>query len=88
MVQITVSDEFARQLADTPLPIVLVDSKGRPLGQITLLDSASACAKPENTTADDDWAEGKRQMEIYQREGGTFYTTHEVLAHLESLRKE
>lgn len=88
MVQITVSDEFARQLADTPLPIVLVDTKGRQLGQVTLLESGSNCAKPESATADDDWAEAKRQMEVYQREGGTFYTTQEVLAHLESLRKE
>lgn len=88
MVQITVSDDFARQLADTPLPIVLVDSTGRQLGQVTLLDSAADCAKSENTTADDEWAEAKRQMEIYQREGGTFYTTQEVLAHLELLRKE
>jgi hypothetical protein len=87
MVQITVSDEFARQLAGTSLPIVLVDSQGRQLGQVTQLKAAAAHADAATTAADPDWVEAKRQMEIFKREGGTFYTTQEVLAHLESLGK-
>jgi hypothetical protein len=35
----------------------------------------------------DEWAEAKRRIERAQREGGTFYTTQEVLEHLKSLEK-
>ena len=88
MAQITVSEDFARQIAGLPLPIVLVDSQGRQLGQVTQLNSSPACAESPDTSADDEWSEAKRQMEAYRREGGTFYTTHDVLAHLKSLEKE
>ena len=88
MVQITVSEDFARQIAGVPLPIVLVDSQGRLLGQVTQLNSSPTCTEPPNTSADDEWSEAKRQMNIYRQEGGTFYTTQEVLAHLKSLEKE
>lgn len=86
MVQITVSDEFARQLADAPLPIVLVDSNGRKLGQVTSMSNP----QPQSHTSgeDDEWSEAKRQMDVFRREGGTFYTTREVLEHLKSLEKE
>jgi hypothetical protein len=41
------------------------------------------------TAADEDeWAEAKRRIERAQREGGTFYTTQEVLDHLKSLESE
>lgn len=88
MVQITVSDEFARQLADAPLPIVLVDSRGRKLGQVTDLDGASSRRDANGGSADDEWAEAKRRMEEAKRHGGTFYTTKEVLDHLKSLESE
>jgi hypothetical protein len=88
VVQITVSDEFARQIAGAPLPIVLVDSHGRKLGQVTSLSVPPGQAESECNPADDEWSEAKRQMEIFRREGGTFYTTQEVLAHLKSLEKE
>ncbi len=81
MVQITVSDEIARQLDQASHPVVLVDSRGRKLGQVTRLAD-------DGNIADDDWAEAKLQIEIYQREGGTFYTTDEVLEHIKSLGKE
>lgn len=84
MVQITVSDDLARQIAGAPLPIVLVDSQGRKLGQIAPTVGAEAQAD----SAEDEWSEAKRQMEIFRREGGTIYTTQEVLSHLESLEKE
>jgi hypothetical protein len=88
MVQVTVSEDFARQIAGVPLPIVLVDSQGRQLGQVTQLNSSPTSEDSPNTFAEDEWSEAKRQMEIHRREGGTFYTTQEVLAHLESLEKE
>jgi hypothetical protein len=88
VVQITVSDEFARQIADSPFPIVLVDSRGRKLGQVTDLDAASARRDSDGGVADDEWAEAKRRMEDAKRHGGTFYTTKEVLEHLKSLESE
>ncbi len=87
MVQITVSDDLARQIAGAPLPIVLVDSCGRQLAQVTHLNVTSARLESDEESAEDEWAEAKRQMDIYRREGGTFYTTKEVLEHLKSLGK-
>jgi hypothetical protein len=86
VVQITVSDEFARQLAGAAFPIVLVDSRGRKLGEVTPLPVPPATV--ESNCAEDEWSEAKRQMDIYRREGGNFYTTREVLEHLKSLEKE
>jgi hypothetical protein len=88
VVQITVSDEFARQIAGSSLPILLVDSQGRQLGQVMQLSKSSDCEADRDTSAEDDWSEARRQIEIYKREGGTFYTTQEVLAHLKSLEKK
>jgi hypothetical protein len=84
MTQLTVSDEQARFIAQASLPIIVVDSHGRELGQISSVMPAND--RVESST--DDWAEAKRQMEIYKREGGSFYTTKEVLEHLKSLEKE
>jgi hypothetical protein len=81
VVQITVSDEFAQQIAGAVFPIVLVDSHGRKLGEVTLANSTSESAEGE-------WTEAKRQIEIFRRDGGAFYTTREVLEHLNSLEKE
>jgi hypothetical protein len=88
VVQITVSDDIARQISGAPMPIVLVDSHGRELGQVTRQSVLPTRANIECHSADDDWAEAKRQMDAYRRQGGTFYTTQEVLMHLESLEKE
>lgn len=88
MVQITVSDDLARQIAGAPLPIMLVDSQGRRLGQISRTSAPTMSADAQADSAEDEWSEAKRQMEIFRREGGTFYTTQEVLSHLESLEKE
>jgi hypothetical protein len=88
VVQITVSDDFARQIAGAPLPIVLVDSQGRKLGQISRTSGPTVSASTQPDSAEDEWSEAKRQMAIFQREGGTFYTTQEVLSHLESLEKD
>ncbi|MGD9634003.1 MAG: hypothetical protein AB7G28_23255 [Pirellulales bacterium] len=88
MVQITVSDDLARQIAGAPLPIVLVDSQGRRLGQISRMSAPTVSADAQADAVEDEWSEAKRQMDIFRREGGTFYTTQEVLSHLESLEKE
>jgi hypothetical protein len=59
-----------------------MDSQGRELGRLSPMTSLVP-----NSNADDDWAEAKRQMEIARREGGTFYTTQEVLDHLKALER-
>jgi hypothetical protein len=84
MTQMTVSDEQARLIAQASFPIIVVDSHGRQLGQISPVTSAKADVE----SSIDDWAEAKRQIEIYNRQGGSFYTTKEVLEHLTSLEKE
>lgn len=86
MVQIAVSDELARQIAGAPLPVVLVDSRGRELGQLTRRNVTPPAESPSDAD-DDDWAEAKRRMEQAKREGGPFYTTKEVLEHLKSLER-
>jgi hypothetical protein len=88
MVQITVSDDLANQIAGASLPVVLVDSRGRAVGEVTRRNVVPTRAASRNDSTEDEWMEAKRQMEIYQREGGTFYTTKEVLEHLKSLERE
>ena len=88
MVQITISDELAQAIADAGPSATLVDSHGRKLAQVTPLIVESMQEEPQGASADDEWAEARLQMEIYRREGGTFYTTREVLEHLKSLEKE
>lgn len=88
MVQITVSDDLARQITGASQPIVLVDSQGRRLGQISRTSAPTVSTEAHADSVEDEWSEAKRQMEIFRREGGTFYTTQEVLSHLESLEKE
>ena len=63
---------------------MLVDSSGRELAQVTSLTVVQR-DRSRREVARDDWAEAKRQMEIDRREGGSFYTTNEVLEHLKSL---
>ena len=85
MTEITVNAEIARAIAASSLPIMLVDPQGRRLGEMTQID---AVASEEKNCTEDEWAEAKLQMGIYRREGGSFYTTEEVLEHLKSLEKE
>jgi hypothetical protein len=80
MTQLTLNDEQSRLIAGASFPIVVIDSQGRELGRLSPTTSHAP-----HPSADDDWAEAKRQMEIARREGGTFYTTQEVLDHLKSL---
>jgi hypothetical protein len=87
MVQITVSDELAQAIAQAMAPVMLVDSRGRELAQIMPLNTSTP-TKSRSDSADDEWSEAKLQMETYRREGGSFYTTKEVLEHLNSLGKE
>jgi hypothetical protein len=82
VVQITVSDDFARQIAGAPLPIVLVDSHGRALGQINRLEDFPV---ESSAISDEDWAEIQRRM---ANDDGTRYSWAEVKQHLRSLVKE
>ena len=88
MMYITVSDDVARQLAEASQPVVLVDNRGRELGQVTSLNTAPARAGSRRGSNDNEWAEAKLRMEQAKREGGPFYTTKEVLDHLKSLERE
>lgn len=88
MVQITVNDELASQLAGATLPVVLVDSRGQELGQLIPSKVSPVRGESIADSAQAEWAEAKRQMAIYRREGGSFYTTQEVLEHLKSSEKE
>jgi hypothetical protein len=82
MTQITVTAEIARAIAESPMPIVLVDPQGRKLGQMTQIDAVSA---EEAKCSEEEWAEAKRRM---ANDDGTRYTTAEVLAYLRSLASE
>ena len=88
MVQITVSDELASQIAGASMPVVLVDSHGHELGQVTRRNTAPVRTTSRDDSDEDEWAEAKRRMEQAKREGGTFYTTKEVLEHLKSLERK
>jgi hypothetical protein len=76
MTQITLSDELARQISEASAPIVLVDSRGRKLGQIAPLSSEQA-----EHLSDDELAEIRHRMQT----PGPGYTTKEVLEYLQSL---
>jgi len=54
MTQITVSGELARAIAESPLPIVLVDLHGRELGQMTRTGAKTA---EEARISEEEWAE-------------------------------
>jgi hypothetical protein len=84
MTQITVSADIALAISQSSLPIVLVDPQGRKLGQMTKIDSSPSTPNGD----EDEWAETKRRIEQAKREGGTFYTTQQVLAHLKSLESK
>jgi hypothetical protein len=82
MVQITVSDDLARQIASGPLPIVLVDSQGNALGQIR---PVVATGSDDASISEEELAEIKRRM---ADDDGTRYTTAQLLDHLRALAPE
>ncbi len=73
MTQITVPHELARLIAGASPPIVIVDPNGRKLGQIAPLTSSTT----------DEVALALQRMEDAKL-GGNFYTTKEVLEHLQA----
>jgi len=79
MVQITVNDELARQIAGAQFPIVLVDERGRELAKLGPVDQDPS---GQATMSDNEWAEIKRRMAT---DNGVRYTTAEVLEHLRTL---
>ena len=78
MLQITLSDEQARLIANESQPIVLVDSKGQPLGQVAPIDPEMA-AMPALSA--EELAEIKRRMQT----AGPGLTTKELFDYLHSL---
>jgi len=69
MTQLVLSDEQARQLSQTSEPVELVDREGRHLGYVTSDFSPEEIAEAERRAGS----------------SGPWYTTQEVLKHLESL---
>jgi hypothetical protein len=59
MIQITVSDELARAIAEAGSLVTLVDSRGRALGQVTPIEQ-SECPRGMTTER---WKEIKRRMQ-------------------------
>ena len=75
MIQITVSDEQARVIAEASPPIIIVDSHGRALGQLAPVDPETA-AQPGISA--DDWAEIKRR----KQNPGEYFTLQQIKEHL------
>jgi hypothetical protein len=103
MVQITVSDELARQIAGASLPLVLVDSQGRELGQVAPLDSQITEGRwvpaerlkglfdappPSGGQARISDEEWTEIQRRMANDDGTRYTWAEVREHLRSLAPE
>jgi hypothetical protein len=80
MVQITVSDELARAIADAGSLVTLVDSRGRALAHATPLEPTRAIGM-----TDEHLAELERRV---ANDDGTRYTWAEVKEHLRSLATE
>jgi hypothetical protein len=86
MAEMWLSDEQTRRLRDAVFPIVILDSRGMKIGEIGREDEAPI--HREGMT-DEEWGAGiVRRREELQLEGGIFYTTKDVLAHLRSLESE
>jgi hypothetical protein len=71
MIQITVSDEQARALAEASPPFLVVDRQGKTLGQITPVDPAVLTEAQVPATV---WAEIQRRM----REPGEYVTFEQL----------
>jgi hypothetical protein len=70
MVQITISDELARAIAEAGSLVTLVDSRGHALGQITPIEE-SKC--PPGVTSER-WSEIKRRTQ----KPGTYLSYQEI----------
>ncbi len=84
MTLLTLSDDQVRILTGASTAVVVVDSRGKELGKLQPVMPEAG----QSLDSDDDWAEAKRRMEQYKREGGPLYTTKEVLEYLRSLKPE
>lgn len=76
MTQITVPDEVARLIIGAIPPIVLVDTKGRPVGHVGPIDGSVK-------QVDDDVTVALQRIEDAKL-GGTFYSTEEVIQRLQT----
>ena len=81
MIEITVSDVQARVISESAPPFVIVDSKGKRLGQITPIDPETAT---QPAISAEEWAEIKRRMAM----PGPGFTTQQVLDHLSALESK
>ena len=82
MIQIAVSDVEARAISESSSPVVVVDSHGKPLGQITPVDPKTA-AQPGISA--ENWAEIKHRM---ANDDGTRYTLAEIMERVRALAPE
>jgi CRISPR/Cas system-associated endonuclease Cas1 len=85
MLHLTVSDEYAQLISEAKLPVVFVDSKGKPLGQLSPVDPSTATL-PAITA--EELAELKRRKSAALRGEGNFITTSELLRELRELAPE
>lgn len=79
MTVVTLSTEQLRLIGEATSPIVLVDSQGREIGQITHL------VQPSDSSEEEVVAEIKRRMAT---DDGARLTHAEVVAHLRALTPE
>jgi hypothetical protein len=83
MSHLTLNAEQTLQLARASFPIAVFDAQGKKIGDLAAV--ASPAIDVQNMT-DEEWtAECLRRKEQAERDGGEYYTTQEVLAHLASL---
>ncbi len=80
MVQIVLNDEQAAILCGAGAIVPVVDRSGRDLGKLV---PSQFCANEISERLDPDVALALRRM-AEAKSGGTFYTTEEVLEHLQS----
>jgi hypothetical protein len=77
MTILTLSDDQARMLAGSAVPVIVVDSRGRPMGQIAPVDLNQSVLSEE-----EEIAEAKRRMATDDDSGREL---SEVIAHLSKI---
>jgi hypothetical protein len=82
MIQITVSDEQARLITEASVPIILIDSHGRTIGEVAPVAPGT---QPKASISDEEWAEIQRRM---ADDDGTRYTHAEMMERLRELAPE
>jgi hypothetical protein len=85
MTSIVLSDEQSRLLLSGSLPVVVLDSRGRKVAEITSVESPAASQKMTDAEL---IAEAKRRMERAKHENVKCYTTAEVLERLRAVAPE